>query len=551
MNKKIIKISILFMIIMTLTLGNIIASQSDSLIITTIGLDKLTIPKNVKDNNLKFNVKLNGKDTSEDINVKVEYYTNSNYIIEEKTNEFIVKDSTIVELSNTNAIDTFNLKEGDYKVNITFTVGSYSKIIKIPLKVVPEFESIYLKVDDSFKKDYTHGKEQPVIIPVRAYGVDANNNEHLINDELLEIKADFSKTMSLSLWNNNGVYYLSLDCNKLDMEVGEYEIIFTAKQYESLDRNKVKYETTVTTNLSIIKSVSSISFKSNTMEIEKGKTQKLEIKISPQDALKGEIEWLSEDENIVTVDNGNITGVNIGSTIISAKLEGLVAEILVSVKPICFIEEINIKDVIDSLEDQNQGEVRFETNNNIVMNQEILEVLGKNRQKDVSVIYKNEGKVKYVWTFHGTYIMDKKITNIPLEINTSTDAPEQIKDDMIKKDVQDVMYLNFKNEGEIPCYVDISVYVGDKYKPGDKVLLYHYNVENKELELKSKRLVVNEDGMITFEIDHCSTYVVSSRALFKNNTIMYIVFSIAFIGVIFCVFYFIKKKKAKLNYYKS
>ena len=147
--------------------------------------------------------------------------------------------------------------------------------------------------------------------------------------------------------------------------------------------------------------------------------------------------------------------------------------------------------------------------------------------------------------------MDKKITNIPLEINTSTDAPEQIKDDMIKKDVQDVMYLNFKNEGEIPCYVDISVYVGDKYKPGDKVLLYHYNVENKELELKSKRLVVNEDGMITFEIDHCSTYVVSSRALFKNNTIMYIVFSIAFIGVIFCVFYFIKKKKAKLNYYKS
>ena len=57
--------------------------------------------------------------------------------------------------------------------------------------------------------------------------------------------------------------------------------------------------------------------------------------------------------------------------------------------------------------------------------------------------------------------------------------------------------------------------------------------------------------MITFEIDHCSTYVVSSRALFKNNTIMYIVFSIAFIGVIFCVFYFIKKKKAKLNYYKS
>lgn len=536
MNKKIIKISILFMIIMTLTLGNIIASQSDSLIITTIGLDKLTIPKNVKDNNLKFNVKLNGKDTSEDINVKVEYYTNSNYIIEEKTNEFIVKDSTIVELSNTNAIDTFNLKEGDYKVNITFTVGSYSKIIKIPLKVVPEFESIYLKVDDSFKKDYTHGKEQPVIIPVRAYGVDANNNEYLINDELLEIKADFSKTMSLSLWNNNGVYYLSLDCNKLDMEVGEYEIIFTAKQYESLDRNKVKYETTATTNLSIIKSVSSISFKSNTMEIEKGKTQKLEIKISPQDALKGEIEWLSEDENIVTVDNGNITGINIGSAIISAKLEGLVVEILVSVKPICFIEEINIKDVIDSLEDQNQGEVRFETNNNIVMNQEILEVLGKNRQKDVSVIYKNEGKVKYVWTFHGTYIMDKKITNIPLEINTSTDAPEQIKDDMIKKDVQDVMYLNFKNEGEIPCYVDISVYVGDKYKPGDKVLLYHYNVENKELELKSKRLVVNEDGMITFEIDHCSTYVVSSRALFKNNTIMYIVFSIAFIGVIFCVF---------------
>lgn len=545
MNKNIIKLTMLFFTIMILTFVkiNVNAVQTNSLNITTIGLEKLTVSQNIKDNNLKFNIKSDFIDEIKSIKVKVEYYTDKNVLLNNKTNEFIVQNSTVVELSGKNAIDTSNLKEGDYTIVITFNVDDKQEIKNISLKVVPAFRNIILKVEDNFKKDYTHGNTQPVIIPVKAYGIDIDGNEYQIIDDLLEIEATFCNTMSLKLWNNNGIYTLSLNCADLDMSVGEYEIVFTARKYEDINKTNILYEATKSTKLSIIKSVSSISFKNDKIEIEKGKNKKLDLQISPKDAQKSEIKWISQNENIAMVEDGEVTGINIGSTIISVEIDGKIADILVIVKPTVLIEDINIKDIIDSLDDQNQGKITLETNKNLSINQEILLALGINRQKDLLIVCKEDDKVKYSWTFHGTYIKDKNFYNIPLEINTSTNAPENIKGDLERKINNDVMYLNFKNEGEIPCDVDISVYVGDKYNSGDKVLLYYYNEESKELELKSKKLVVNDNGMITFEIDHCSTYVVSDKILFKNNTIKYIITIASILLITIIIYYIIKRKK--------
>lgn len=546
MNKKIIKFSSLFSIIMILLLGNINAIQSNSLNITTLGLEELTIPKNISDCNLKFDVRPAIEEKFSFINVKVEYYTSDNILLYDKTNEFNIENSSIVEFSGDNAINTFNLKEGEYYIQISFTIDDKIEVKRIPLKVLPEFENIILKVDDNFVKDYTHGSSQPVIIPVEAYGIDVNNNEYKVNDDLLEIEAYFCDTMNLKLWNNNGVYTLSLNCNELDMDVGEYNILFSAKKYDNVDKMKMLYETSTTTKLYIKRSANSIEFDREKIEIEKGKSEKLNLNVLPENAEINYIEWKSEDESIVKVIDGNIEGINIGSTIISAKMNDKVADILVIVKPVIFIEQINIKDIIDSLDDQNQGQITLKTNNNLYINQEILFALSNNRQKDLLIMYEEEGLIKYSWNFHGTYMKENEFHNIPLEITTSINPPKNLESKLNEDIKEEVMYLNFKNEGEIPCDVDISVYVGDKYSPKENLLLYYYNEENNELELKSKKLKVNDKGMITFEIDHCSTYVVSQRTLFKNSTIKYIVIFLIIL-LVFITGYIVMKKKSLLK----
>lgn len=546
MNKKIIKFSSLFSIIMILLLGNINAIQSNSLNITTLGLEELTIPKNISDCNLKFDVRPVIEEKFSFINVKVEYYTSDNILLYDKTNEFNIENSSIVEFSGDNAINTFNLKEGEYYIQISFAIDDKIEVKRIPLKVLPEFENIILKVDNNFVKDYTHGNSQPVIIPVKVYGIDVNNNEYKVNDDLLEIEAYFCDTMHLKLWNNNGVYTLSLNCNELDMDVGEYNILFSAKKYDNVDKMKILYETSTTTKLYIKRSANSIEFDREKIEIEKGKSEKLNLNVLPENAEINYIEWKSEDESIVKVIDGNIEGINIGSTIVSAKMNDKVADILVIVKPVVFIEQINIKDIIDSLDDQNQGQITLKTNNNLYINQEILFALSNNRQKDLLIMYEEEGLIKYSWNFHGTYIKENEFHNIPLEITTSLNPPKNLESKLNEDIKEEVMYLNFKNEGEIPCDVDISVYVGDKYNPKENLLLYYYNEENNELELKSKKLKVNDKGMITFEIDHCSTYVVSQRTLFKNNTIKYIVIFLIIL-LVFIAGYIVVKKKSLLK----
>ncbi len=69
----------------------------------------------------------------------------------------------------------------------------------------------------------------------------------------------------------------------------------------------------------VIKLVDSITFDKSSIIIEKGKTATLTPVILPEDATEKQLTWVSEDENVVTVDNnGVVTGVNGGKTKVKA-----------------------------------------------------------------------------------------------------------------------------------------------------------------------------------------------------------------------------------------
>ncbi len=76
---------------------------------------------------------------------------------------------------------------------------------------------------------------------------------------------------------------------------------------------------------------------------------------------------------------------------------------------------------------------------------------------------------------------------------------------------KDVYQLHFGHVGELPGKITYT-FKATENQPGDVVYLYYYYGEANVIEGKAKA-VVDEDGMLTFEIYHCSSYFVTSEVL--------------------------------------
>ena len=76
---------------------------------------------------------------------------------------------------------------------------------------------------------------------------------------------------------------------------------------------------------------------------------------------------------------------------------------------------------------------------------------------------------------------------------------------------KDVYQLHFGHVGELPGVLKFT-FKATENNPGDVVYLYYYYGEANIVEGKMKA-VVDEDGMLTFEIYHCSSYFVTAEVL--------------------------------------
>lgn len=86
-------------------------------------------------------------------------------------------------------------------------------------------------------------------------------------------------------------------------------------------------------DIEVLRPVSGISLNKTTLEIPLEKTETLTANIIPADATpRGEITWSSSNTDVATVDAGTVTALSMGSTTITASLEGFKAECAVTVK---------------------------------------------------------------------------------------------------------------------------------------------------------------------------------------------------------------------------
>lgn len=132
-----------------------------------------------------------------------------------------------------------------------------------------------------------------------------------------------------------------------------------------------------------------------------------------------------------------------------------------------------------------------------------LEEIKKSKKK-VNLTYLDGNKaIVYSIMIDGTKIKD--IKEFSPSINFTTENINEIAE---KSNYADGMYLNFKENGQLPKGTIIKLFVGDRFDNKNIVNVYNYNKETKELTSLKHGLEV-KDGYIEFDIEECSEYFVT------------------------------------------
>ncbi|MEA4978107.1 MAG: leucine-rich repeat protein [Methanomassiliicoccaceae archaeon] len=141
----------------------------------------------------------------------------------------------------------------------------------------------------------------------------------------------------------------------------------------------------------------------------------------------------------------------------------------------------------------------------------------------------DEGQVQYSWSFAGDY----KEGAGTFKADISKAVPDaELENAIGSTKVQNPLVLNFAASGELPINASVTYYVGDDYADGTVLTLFFYNEETKQLEDQGQDVTVT-DGKVTFDLTHCSSYVLAEPSPEEDdNTMLYIGIAAAAIAII-------------------
>ena len=118
----------------------------------------------------------------------------------------------------------------------------------------------------------------------------------------------------------------------------------------------------------------------------------------------------------------------------------------------------------------------------------------------------------YMVEFNAKDMTEEFTKDLSLQIEVTEEQP--FKSDLLKDVKADMVFIDLEYSGILPkgtkVTIDASAF---GYKEGDKFMVYYYNPTTDSMELIAKEVVVDDEEWATIEINHASTYVLSSAEL--------------------------------------
>lgn len=122
--------------------------------------------------------------------------------------------------------------------------------------------------------------------------------------------------------------------------------------------------------------------------------------------------------------------------------------------------------------------------------------------KNITFNYLNDNnKLIYSWIFDKNNMDDVEKINLDMKFEAAISSLVNSTDSKVK-------VLSFDHHGLLPKNTMVKVYVKDKYEPSKKVNMYYYDEDIELLRYKNS-YVVDDEGYVLINLDHCSDYVLT------------------------------------------
>ncbi|HHV12462.1 MAG TPA: hypothetical protein GXX75_19490 [Clostridiales bacterium] len=160
---------------------------------------------------------------------------------------------------------------------------------------------------------------------------------------------------------------------------------------------------------------------------------------------------------------------------------------------------------------------------NINLSADLLKVAADKRT-DVNVAVKDEtGKEIYSWSFGGSDLANstKSLTDVNLslsveKVSNDSNLNKLLNNGDSQENINNGVVVRFNHHGELPGQVSVRIYAGNlmNAQSGSRIYLYYYNSGTGKLEdlPYNSSYAVDADGYITFQLIHCSDYVLLPKA---------------------------------------
>ena len=165
-----------------------------------------------------------------------------------------------------------------------------------------------------------------------------------------------------------------------------------------------------------------------------------------------------------------------------------------------------IEEILNNVADEDNNTIEVITDGSQIIGKDAFDIMLDKGKNIIYGVVDENNELKYSWSFASKYITHPDMSmDLHIEIN---EEHKKIDKKLYDKDA---LYVNFKHHGKLPGPSTVKVYVGNKYKEGEKVQMYYYDEANDKILKVGKQPLVVKDGYLEFTISHCSTYFVMEQ----------------------------------------